>query len=79
LPASIFLEWMEYQKLEPWGAWRDNWHAALQATIFASAFRDPKRPPPKMHEFFYQDPETARDKQDMEMLAILDSLKKRNG
>lgn len=70
---------MEYQKLEPWGAWRDNWHAAMISTILASAHRDPKRPPPRMHEFFYVDAETARDRQDMETLAMLESMKKSNG
>ena len=70
---------MEYQKLEPWGAWRDNWHAAMIATILASAHRDPKRPPPRMHEFFYKDPETAAKQQDEEMLTGLRLLKKSNG
>lgn len=70
---------MEYQKLEPWGAWRDNWHAAMIATILANAHRDPKRPPTRMHEFFYKDPETASRQQDAEMLTGLRLMKKSNG
>jgi len=70
---------MEYEQIEPWGAWRDNWHAALLASMFGNAFRDPKRPPMKMRDFFYQDPITAQKRADQEMLSNLRVLKKTNG
>jgi hypothetical protein len=78
LPASQLIEWMEYERLEPFGSWRDNWHSAVLASIFGNAFRDPKRPPMKMQDFFYQDPETAQERADQEILANLRIMKKSN-
>jgi hypothetical protein len=72
----MFAEWMEYERLEPFGAPRDNYHAALIATILANAYRDRKRAPIKMAEFFYQDPDSAREAADMQMLSRLRLLKK---
>lgn len=76
MPSSLLLEWMEYEKLEPFGAPRDNYHAAIIATILANAHRDRKRPPVKMSEFFYVDPESAREDADMTMLSRLRMLKR---
>jgi hypothetical protein len=71
---------MEYERIEPWGAWRDNWHAALLATMFGNAFRDPKRSQPmRMSDFFYRDSVTAQKRADQELLANLRVLKKTNG
>ena len=67
---------MEYERLEPFGAPRDNYHAAIIATILANAYRDPKRPTVKMTEFFYVDPESAREASDMQFLSRLRVLKK---
>lgn len=62
--------------LEPFGARRDNYHAAMIATILANAYRDRKRPPFKMSDFIYVDGETAQESADMQMLTSLRQLKK---
>ena len=67
---------MEYERLEPFGAQRDNYHAAMIATILANAHRDRKHPPAKLAEFMYVDQETARESADMQMLSSLRLLKK---
>ncbi len=77
MPSRLLLEWMEYERLEPFGAQRDNYHAAMIATILANAYRDRKRPPVKMSEFMYIDAEAARELADMQTLDNLRRLKKR--
>lgn len=73
MPASEMLEWMEFERIEPFGPWRDNWHTALLATILANAHRDPKSPKVQMRDFFFVDPETDQEQRDAEMIAFLDS------
>lgn len=68
---------MEYERLEPFGALRDNWHTAMLATILANAHRDPKKPPVRMSEFFYQDPDTVEEKNNVETLECLRAMKRR--
>jgi hypothetical protein len=73
------MEFEELERLEPWGPWRDNWHAAMIAHILANVNRGKNKPPVRMHEFMYKDPETAREQEDQEMLARLRVLKKKDG
>jgi hypothetical protein len=77
MTGAEFLEWMEYDNLEPFGAWRDNWHASMIASILANANRKPGTAPIKMSEFMYVDAETTKEKRDAEMLAFLEG--KANG
>lgn len=37
LSSSEMSNWIEYYKLEPWGAWRDNWHASILASIMSGS------------------------------------------
>ena len=67
---------MEYERLEPFGSWRDNWHMAVLATITANAARNPKHQPIRPDVFFYKDPESAADERDQEMLGKLRMLRK---
>jgi hypothetical protein len=73
MPASELLEWIEYERIEPFGAWRDNWHTALVATILANAHRKPNSPPVRMSDFFFIDPESRQENQDAEMIAFMDA------
>ena len=50
-------EWMAYWQLEPWGAWRDNWHSAQIATLIYNSNRG-KAPAVKASEFMYVERET---------------------
>lgn len=78
MPAAELLEWMEYERLEPFGQWRDNWHSAMIAHILANAHRDPKRPAIPFSDFMYRDPETVQRDKDQAALSFFRS-KVRNG
>jgi hypothetical protein len=73
MPAREFLEWIEYERIEPFGQWRDNWHAALIASLIANANRRPGAPPVQIREFMYVDPQTDAENKDAEMIAFLDA------
>ncbi len=73
MPASELLEWMEYESIEPFGAWRDNWHSATIAHILANVHRDPHRPPIPFQEFMFKDPRSIREEKDREMLAFMEA------
>lgn len=72
LSAKEFMEWLEYDRLEPFGTVRDNWHAAVIASMsLAPHTKDGKAP--SLSQFFYVDPETAREKRDRAMINWLNS------
>ena len=71
MPASALAEWMEYETLEPFGAWRDNWHSAMTSMILANANRGPHTKEFRLADFFYVDPQSAQEKRDLEMLEAL--------
>ncbi len=56
MPASEFAEWTAMYSIQPFGVWRDNYHAAMVAHILATAHSDPKKPKPRFDAFFYTDP-----------------------
>lgn len=74
---ALLLEWREFAYLEPFGSQRDNWHAAMIASILANAHRDPQSEPMGMDRFFYLDPESAREAEELRTLAALRTLKGR--
>jgi hypothetical protein len=59
LPYREFLEWAEEYRLDPWGTWRDNAHAAEICTVIANAFRSEKSRAFTYEDFMIVDPETA--------------------
>lgn len=73
MPAAEVLEWMEYEQIEPFGAWRDNWHTATIAHILANAHRAPHSAPIPFSSFMYRDPREIREEKDQEMIAFMDS------
>lgn len=75
-PATLLAEFKEYELLEPFGQWRDNYHAAMIAWILASVHRDPKRKPPALSDFMYQDAESAKIRQEQDTVAFFRGLKK---
>jgi hypothetical protein len=78
MPARLFREWLEYEQLEPFGQWRDNFHAAMIASILATVNRDPKKQPQpiRLSEFFYVDAETERENADQQLLGTLRAVSK---
>lgn len=63
---------MKYYSMEPFGAVRDNLHAAQIAAILANAHRDPKKSKPvKVSDFMYKDHKTQLEENTSEMLSFL--------
>ncbi len=73
MSAAEYLDWQEFETLEPFGSWRDNWHAAMVATILANAFRSSSSRPSKISDFMYIDPESAQAIRDNAAVAFFDS------
>lgn len=86
--SSWEFTWLKaYSIIEPFGAKRDNFHAAMLASLYTNAHKKPNSPPAKISDFFYMDAQTLRDKQQQEtqqsaqrFVAFLDEkVKKQNG
>lgn len=72
MSAKELLEWMAYDQIEPFGTVRDNFHAAIVAAMSLAPHTKDGKPPP-LSQFFYVDPETARERRDRAMIAWLDA------
>ena len=51
----------QYYRLEPFGAWRDNYHAAQITQILANVHRGKRKRPFQLSDFFYRDKTTERN------------------
>lgn len=60
--------------MEPFGAWRDNWHMAVFASMYANAHRKPGGKAMSPADFFYMDQQTRQERADAEMLAKFEAL-----
>lgn len=76
MPAAEVMGWRTFYELEPFGPWRDNFHAAMVAHIMANAHRGKNSRPLELADFFYSDPETRRNKNDAEVLGALEAMAK---
>lgn len=72
MPASELGEWEQYYSLQPFGAWRDNYHSAQIAQILFNANRSQHTPPAKMADFMYRDAETIRKQTEEQALAFFE-------
>ncbi len=43
ITANQLIEWMQYDILEPFGEWRDDWRSAEIVTMLANVNRDSKK------------------------------------
>lgn len=77
MSAAEFTDWLAYYQLEPWGAWRDNWHAAQIAKLVYDANRG-KHPTVKLSAFMYEDAERKAKNAARTFIANLESLRQRN-
>ena len=75
-PATLFIEFQEFERLEPFGSRRDNWHSATIAYILAMVNRDRKHPAPKFSDFMWKDHETAALESDKMALQFFRAMKK---
>ena len=65
--------------MRPFGAWRDNWHAAVIASMIANVNRKQGTAAYKPSDFFYKDAQTAQMEKDAETIAWLDAKVKADG
>lgn len=79
MPGRVLAEWMEYERIEPFGSWRDNYHSAIIASLMANAFSSERSRRISPDEFFYRDPESAQEYRDNQMLNRFRALKKKDG
>jgi len=73
LPASELLEWAEYWGMEPFGAFRDNYHAAMIAHLLANAHRAPNSPPIEFSQFMFRDQVEEQRKADDLMIMFMEA------
>lgn len=74
LTSSEFSEWMAYYELEPFGAWRDNLHAAQIAALLYNVNRERGSPAKSPGDFIYRDRVAAQEEADREMLVRLEAV-----
>lgn len=60
MPSSELTSWLAYYKLDPFGAERDNWHAAQIAAILVNANLRKGSAPANPADFMYVDQVTTR-------------------
>lgn len=70
LTPQEMTEWQAYYQLEPWGAWRDNWHSAQLSTLLFNINRG-KHPAAKVKDFMYEDAEVTAANQAKTFVAAL--------
>lgn len=46
MPSRLFLEWVAYNNIEPFGETRDDLRAGIISATIANVNRDPKKGPP---------------------------------
>ncbi len=75
--SSELSEWKTFWAREPWGAYRDNLHAALICSLIANAFRDPKKSGAvSFQDFMLADREKHQAKKTSEFINFLKAVAK---
>lgn len=71
-PAE-FTEWQAFFQLEPFGAWRDNYHAAMLSALTFNIHRGKATAAAKVSDFMYEDPEITAERQAKTFVAALNA------
>ena len=66
---------MEYDRLEPFGDQRSNWHAAVIAQILAAVHTPKNRKPPSVVDFMWRDPVRRREDEERKLFNWLKAMK----
>lgn len=77
MSSSEFSEWIEYYQLEPFGAWRDNWHSAQIAALVFNANRGKTQKALSANDFMFLTQEDKAEKDQAEFFASLASVAKK--
>lgn len=72
LPEREIRRWWLYWTEEPWGPYRDNWHAAqLCAAVLAPHMREGSRA--AVRDFMFEHPDDTKQREREAFIASLDS------
>lgn len=66
LPQRELDRWQRYWAEEPWGAYRDNLHAAMIVQYGLAPHLGPKAKPVRLDDFMFQHPEDRRERNRLE-------------
>ena len=64
----------QYYRMEPFGTWRDNFHAAQITQILANVYRGKRKRPFQLADFFYRDKTTERNARHRSFFSAFKSL-----
>lgn len=78
-PHKDIVELMAYDQIEPFGAWRDNWHMAVIAQMYCSVHTKKGHKAPPMKEFFFTDPDSKSKTETRLFFSRLSAKAKKNG
>ena len=74
MSSKEFSEWMAYYTIEPFGQWRDNYHATLSASILANVNRGKSQQPYSINDFMYKDKFTSDMEKQKQFISNLEAL-----
>ena len=77
LSSSELTEWMAYYRLEPFGAWRDNWHMAQLTALLRNVNLGKGKPASKVSDFMWHDEVAKKDSEQASFFAAMRSLAKK--
>ncbi|WP_372810085.1 hypothetical protein [Litorivivens sp.] len=78
-PHQDIVDLIAYDQEEPFGAWRDNWHMAVMAQMFASVHTKKGHKPPPMKDFFYISQDTKSSNETRTFFSRLSAKAKKHG
>jgi len=77
--AREFDEWAEYYASEPWGAYRDNLHAGIIASVIVNSQPGRKRKPMAPGDFVLKTKQSKRAEDTRRSLNYLRAIGKKRG
>jgi len=73
MSSGEFSQWIKYFEIEPFGAYRDNFHTGTIAAILANVNRGKNGRSYSVNDFMYKDQTTQRDERHRQFLAKLNA------
>ncbi len=77
LGSGELTEWLVFYGIEPFGAVRDNLHAAIISSTIANYSGKLRTPIKNLTEFMIETPQVKRDRETRKTIAMMDAMAKR--
>lgn len=71
-PRKDIIDLIAYDQLEPFGAWRDNWHSAIIANLLCQIYKKKGAQVPPIEAFMYKHPDDKKQQNLDSFIAMLD-------